>query len=420
MTKKMMGMLLAALLVFVTACSSGNGNKVANTPGNEGNATPEQETIHIAWWDYQNNPIMVEAIEKQLSDYMAANPNVVIERTFVPFADIKSKLLLGSAAGQLPDIVAIDGPDFQSIAASGILADLTSEVEAWGQVDQYFEAPWSSTMYDGKNFGVPATNNNLALFYNADMLEAANVEPPTTWDELQEAALKLSGNGVYGMAVSGVRSEQSSVQFLPFLWQSGADLTNLEHPGTVKTLQLMKTMIDNGSMSKDILTQDQTAGFMQFLAGNYAMIESGSFFLPLIRQDETFNWGVVPLPSDAEKATILGGDNWGITSTTKHKDVAWDILRFGQEPENLLPILIAGGRLPARKDLIIDPYIQNDPEMKVFADQHSLAKARAYGPEYPKMSEVLQEMIQQTLTGVKTPEEAAQEAVEKMKPLLQN
>ncbi|SDD96318.1 multiple sugar transport system substrate-binding protein [Paenibacillus sp. UNCCL117] len=416
MYKKGLLALFTLSFAFVTACSSGTGS----TPGpqeNTGTANKSNEQIKITWWDFQPNQAMIDALNTLIAAYEKEHPNVKIERTFVPFADIKNKLLLGSAAGQLPDIVMIDGPDHQAFASAGVLADITEEVKAWGEADKYFEAPWDATMYQGKNYGVPVSNNNLGLFYNADLLKEAGVEPPKTWDELKTAAKKLSKNGVYGLAIAAPKSEQLTFQYLPFLWQAGSDLTRIDDPGTVDTLKLYKELVDSGSMSKEVLTQDQQATFLQFMAGKAAMVLSGPWQLPALKEAK-FNWGLVDLPAGKERATILGGDNWAITATSKYKDVAWDIIKFSQKPEFLKPLLVGGARIPSRQDLINDSYWQTDKYMKIFADQHKYAKARAYGPNYPKISEAIQDMVQQTVTGVKSPEDSVKEAAEKIKPLL--
>lgn len=408
---------LALASALSAACSSGTGEAPAPQQGTQ-TTNQSNEQITIRWWDFQPNEAMIKALNDLIAAYEKEHPNVKIERTFVPFADIKNKLLLGSAAGQLPDIVMIDGPDHQAFASAGVLADITEQVKAWGEADQYFEAPWNATMYEGKNYGVPVSNNNLGLYYNADLLKEAGIDPPKTWDELKTAAQKLSKNGVYGLAVAAPKSEQLTFQFLPFLWQSGSDLTRIDDPGTAETLKLYKALIDSGAMSKDVLTQDQQATFLQFMAGKAAMVLSGPWQLPALK-DASFNWGLVDLPAGKEKATILGGDNWAITATSKHKDIAWDIIKFSQKPEYLKPLLIEGARIPSRKDLINDDYWQTDQYMKIFADQHQYAKARAYGPNYPKISEAVQDMVQQTVTGVKSPEDAVKEATDKIKPLLQ-
>ena len=89
-----------------------------------------------------------------------------IERTYIPFADLKQKLLQGAAAGDLPDIVVIDNPDHQAFASLGILEDLTDKVTAWGQASSYFEGPWNSTVFQEKNYGIPDNSNCLVLWSN--------------------------------------------------------------------------------------------------------------------------------------------------------------------------------------------------------------------------------------------------------------
>jgi multiple sugar transport system substrate-binding protein len=423
--KKSLLLISSLILLAISACSSATNSGTTTTgTTSTGNTSTQQpakssEPVKVTLWDYNAAEATVQALTKLIEDYQKEHPNVKIERTYVPFADIKNKLLLGSAAGQLPDIVWIDNPDHQAFSASGILADLTKEVKEWGQADKYFKGPWSSTMYKDKNYGVPTSSNNLALFYNADMLEAAGVKPPANWQELQDAAKKLTKNGVYGFGATAIRTEQGMFQFLPFIWQSGSDLNNFNSPGTVEALKLWKGMVDGGVMSKEVLSQDQQAIMLQFTAGKTAMVVNGTWQLPLVTKDAKFKWGVVPLPSNKQGGTILGGENWAITSTSKVKDVAWDLIKYSQEPARLKDYLIASGRLPSRTDMIKDATWQNDNSMKVFADSMEVAKARAYGPNYPKVSDAVQEMLQQVLTGVKAPEEAVKETETKIKPLLQ-
>ncbi|HWO96545.1 MAG TPA: sugar ABC transporter substrate-binding protein [Bacillus sp. (in: firmicutes)] len=415
MVKKFMSLSMVVLLFFLAACSS---NSTSGDDQNQSDSGKDGERVTITWWDYNAPEATQQAIADTIAAYEKEHPNVKIERTYVPFADLKKKLLMGTAAGQLPDIVAIDNADHQAFSAAGVFADITKEVEEWGEADQYFDGPWSSTTYKGKNYGVPNSSNNLALYYNADMLKEAGIEPPKNWEELAAAAKKLTKDGVYGMAVSGVKTEQGSFQFLPFVWQAGSDLDNFNSQGTIDAIKLWKKMVDNGSMSKEVISQDQEAIAVQFAAGKVAMMVNGTWQIPFLEKEAKVNWSVANLPAEKESGTILGGENWAITASTKHKDVAWDIIKFIQKEEHLKKYLQTAGRLPSRKDVIQDPFWQDDQHLKTFADGMEVAKARAYGPDYPKMSEAIQEMIQQVLTGEKSPEDAVKEADEKIKPLL--
>src|SRR5918911_691296 len=95
-----------------------------------------QDKVKLTWWDYYDGANGT-SVDAQLKRYTDANPNVQIERTYIPFADLKQKLLQGATAGSLPDIVIIDNPDHQAFAALGVLADITDRVKEWGEEGSY-------------------------------------------------------------------------------------------------------------------------------------------------------------------------------------------------------------------------------------------------------------------------------------------
>jgi multiple sugar transport system substrate-binding protein len=409
--------LLAACAPSTEQSSSGSSSDTGSDSGSESNSN--EEVITIKWVDYQSNEPTTKAIEDVIAAYEAENPNVNIERTYVPFGDLKNQLLMGTAAGSLPDIVQIDNPDHQSFSEAGILADITEYVEEWGEADQYFDGPMSSAMFDGKYYGLPGTSNNLALYYNEDMFAEAGIAPPTTWDELKEAAAALTKDGVYGMSLSAVNNEQGTFQFLPFVYQAGSDLDDFNSQGTVEALSLWKEFYDNGYMSRDVLTMEQADVLLQFSAGNAAMMVNGTWQIPALENEPPdFNWNVVTLPEYKQGGTILGGENWAITATSDHIDIAWDIIKFANEKENLLTFSKAAGRMPGRMDYIQDPHWQEDEKMKVFAEGMDVAKARAYGPNYPEMSIAIQEMLYDVMSNGIAPEEAVDKANQKIEPLL--
>lgn len=417
--------LVSLSLILLSACApsssevasnSGNANENANKQ--TGNTTASNEVITISWWDPINVTNTVAQMDKIFAEYEKEHPNVKINRTYIPNTDYKKKVLMSHAGNQLPDILWVDSPEHQSMAAAGIFSDLTEEVKSWEFKDQFFSGPWASTVYKEKNYGIPVYSNNLALFYNEDMLKEAGVTPPTNWEELKTAAQKLTKPGVSGFIASAIKTEHGLFQFLPFVWQAGSDLTNFNSPGTIEALNLWKEMIDNGSMTKEVLGLDQSNTALTFISGKAAMMVNGPWQFPNLAKDAKFKWGVVTLPGHKQDATILGGYNYGVSSNTKHKDIAWDIIKFAEESERKKELLKATGHLPARKDLITDPVWANNPNFKVFADGMEVAKPRAYGADYLKISEYAQDVMQQVFTGSKSAEDAVKEADAKIKPLL--
>lgn len=378
-----------------------------------------RQDVTLRWWDYYDSGANAEAMESQLQRYMDANPGITIERTALPFADLKQQLLQGAAAGQLPDIVVIDNPDHQAFAALGVLEDITERVAAWGQADAYFEGPWASTLWDGKNYGIPDNSNCLVQFVNSDVLAAAEVAPPVNWEDLTAAVATLTEGDRFGLAVSAVKSEEGTFQWLPFLWETGEDIPTIDSEGGQRALQLWVDMVNAGYMSKGILGWTQQDVLTQFQNGKAAIMVNGPWQVPVLKeQNPDLNWDVATLPVDKQGASILGGENMAIVAGGPNVDAAWELVAWTQETENLKRYLAEAGKLPSRADLAEDPYWTEDPVFSVFVEQLKVAKPRAYGSKYPEISNAIQEAIQGAVSGQVTAADALARAQATITPLL--
>jgi multiple sugar transport system substrate-binding protein len=396
--------------------STAAASLLAACGGSSGGGGTSSGPITLTLWDYFNPP--GSGYTGLLTSYTKVNPNVKIQHTAIPFADLKTKLTQGAASRQLPDIVVIDNPDHSAFASLGVLADITDQVKTWGQADQYFPGPWKSTEWKDKNYGIPNNSNCLALYYNKDMFQKAGLTPPTTWDELQSSAKKLTKSGTYGLALALVKSEEGTFQFLPFLWSAGADLNTIDSPEAVTALQFIVTLVKEGSLSPECLNWSQQDSITRFIAQKAAMCVNGPWQLPSLKQGAKFSWGVVPLPKGQQSASILGGENWAISKTSPHVKEAWDFIRWTQEPAQLRSYIITDDRLPSVKSLADDAAFQKDPNLSVFVTALQTAKPRAYGPNYPKISNAVQQAFQQAISGQKSAQAALSDVAQTIKPLL--
>jgi multiple sugar transport system substrate-binding protein len=394
-----------AALLGTSACGT------RNNVGQSGKVT-------LRWWDYWSEKAD-KAADVYHRRYMELNPNVNIERRVVPFAELKRTLLQGAAAGKLPDIVAIDNPDHQSFAALGIIQDISEQVGAWSHADDFFEGPWQSTLWKDGNYGVPDSSDCLTLWYNKDFLEDANVEPPTNWNELKEAAAALTEGDRFGLAVSAIQTEEGTFQWLPFLWQSGADIPNIDSAGGRAALQLWVDMVNEGSMSQGILGWEQQDVANQFMNRQAAMMINGPWEIPVVKEEAPdLNWGHVPLPKGEQHASILGGENLCITTACKDVNAAWDLLKWFKSPKIEKDYHVMIGTFPPRADVANDPYWTEDPVYATYIEQLKIAKPRAYVPKYPEISSAIQEAIQGAVSGESTVEQALSRAQQEINPLL--
>lgn len=379
-----------------------------------------QEQIELEWWDYFGTLENADAaLNDLIAAYMEEHPNVTITRTPLGFADLNPALIRGTATGELPDIAIIDNPDHQAFAAQGTLTDITDLIAGWEDAALYFPGPFSSTVLNGRNYGVPFDSNATALYYNADLLGAAGVEPPTTWEELRAAAAALTQGNVYGFCFSAAPGEEGTFTFLPFVWQAGGDIQTYGDEASIAALTFINDLVNvDMSVSPQVVSMGQGDCYNEFIAGTTAMMINGPWQLPgLEASGVEFEWGVVPWPGNVESTSILGGQNLAIP-TGANAEAAWNVIDWMTDPENNKVWLQGSGQLPNRSDLAEDPDFAEDPILQTFIGQVEIARPRAYGPGYPQMSAIIINSVQGVLTGALSPEEAAAQAATELEPLV--
>jgi multiple sugar transport system substrate-binding protein len=375
----------------------------------------------LTWWDYYTGSDGWDALlMQQFAEYAKTNPNVELKRTPIPFGDLKSKLIQATATNTMPDFVVIDNPDHQAFASQGALADITDKVKGLNWSSAYFKGPYSSTVFKGRNYGVPFVSNATAMYYNADLLKSAGYNtPPSTWAGLRAAAKKLTTNDRYGFCFSAVGSEEGTFNFLPFLWTTGSDLQTVGDAGSIKAANFLADLVNKDkSVSKAVINWGMGDVYQQFAAQKCAMMINGPWQVPNFKNDKvSFKWGVAPWPKDKVGVSILGGENLAL-GNGKNVDEAFKFLVWYANPERLKAAQLKLGVLPNRNDMSKDPAWANDPIQKVFLQQVSVAKPRAYGPKYPQISEQVWTLFQSAITGKLTGANAAKVAGQAIQPLL--
>ncbi|MGP4052168.1 ABC transporter substrate-binding protein [Streptomyces sp. 2A115] len=373
-------------------------------------------TVTLTWWDYFTLDNFQPGMTAMIKDIEANVPDVRIERRTFPFADLDRQITLGAVSGDLPDIAIVDNVAMNSLGGSGLLADLTDRVKEWGQADTYYEGPWAGCQVGGKTLGIPNNSNCLALYYNTEMLDSAGVRPPTTWDELAEAAQRLTSGDRFGLAMSAIRTEEGVFQFLPFLWQAGGDLDTFDTYGAT-ALTFLDDLVAKSSLSGQCVGWTQQDVNTRFVNKRAAMQINGPWQLPSLKTAD-LEFGVAALPRDKESATCLGGENWVVMASGKHQDKAWEVLEYTQRPSVLVPYLVALGNLPARKDLAGSGTWASDPALRLFLSQLPVARPRQYGRHYADASQAVAEAEQAVLTGSAAPSAAAKSAAVKINKAL--
>ncbi len=408
MKKKVLAVALVLVLAFsmLAGCKKSDtptDNPATGEPTKPGSSTAEKKDVTI--WYYWENESHQKLLNGIVDDFNKSQANVKVTAKYVPFADFKKQLSIGTAAETLPDIVFIDNPDTAAYASMGIFADITGKIDT----SQYFDGPLNSCKLDDKLYAIPFGSNDLALFYNEDMLKAAGCEVPTTWDQLREVAKKTTTDKVSGFACSSLQNEEGTFNFLTFVWQAGTSSYEINNAAGIKALNFASQMAKDGSWAKEAINWTQGDTMNQFISGNLAMMINGTWQIPTMReQAKDLKWNVAMLPKDAKESSGLGGENIAIINN-KNSDAALEFVKFMTAPDKIKTYIDGFGYIASRKD-VADTQYKGDDQMQIFIKELQFAGARGPHPSWPSISDAISLAFNEVLTGTSKPEDAAKKA----------
>lgn len=386
-----------------------------------------QGKVELSLWHYFNTDYEYSdgsIFQKDIDNFNAMQDRVHITYEFVAREDLLRQYQMGAMSGELPDIGMVDNPDMASYIQMGVFADITDKLNAWGQLDQFFPGPLNSCTQDGRIYGLPHNSNCLALFYDVDMMEAAGQKVPVTWSELREVAKALTDPtvGRYGLAISAVKNEEGTFQFMPWFISAGGKLEELNGKGCVEALTFLNDLILDGSMPKDIVNFTQGDCNNQFISGNVAMQVNGPWNVASIKElAPNKNWAValVPRADNGVHASVLGGENFGITTACKDVDVAFEFLTYLMSKEVSANFCEAGGKFSPRADSTASKDIWVvDPIFSVFAENMQYAMPRGPHPRWPEISTAISVAEHEVFLGVKDAQTALNDAAATVKAIL--
>ncbi len=378
-------------------------------------ALAEDQTTIEMW--YHISPDQATVLLQMIDEFQQLNPDIKVETQSVAFAEIKKQLSIGAAADQLPDVTLCDTVDNASFAAMGVAMDITDEVTAWGEADNFFDGPHASAMYEGRYYGLPYYSNCLAIMYNKDILDEMGVAYPTsdwTWDDFKQIVAETTTPDHYGLTMSLIKSEEGTFNVLPFIWQAGADWNDLNSEGAKEALTMINDFYQKGYMSRELISMTQAdMNASLFCTGKSALMVAGSWLKKNIaNENPDLNYGVVTFPNYYNAASPIGGGNI-LMMKDDHRDASWKLMAFLSSKDNSRKFSESAGYFSSRTDAVAESTLwQEDPVLSVYLKQLEVARARGPHPQWPSISSAIQTAYQDVLSGSATVDEALAKAAE--------
>lgn len=425
MVKKLMTIMAVLLLLVVSACSNKEQvNDATNDSNKEGTSKEQTElTVWVMgtddyWRSYHDD--LVERFEKE-------NEDITVKLEYIPWEEGQNQLITSATNQTLPDVTTIAGRWTAQLVEMGAIEPLDKYFPE-GFADQFVEGAWNTTQYKDETWGLPVGFTTTGLFYRSDWLkEAGFSEPPKTWAEFMKVAKAMTdGKDRHGFGLVGHNSMETVMFWAPFLWSNGGELlTNDLTEATfnskegVEALQFYVDLYKEAS-PKGSINNKRGDSQNLFLSGAVGMTTVGPWFPKFIANDAPdIEYGIAPYPVEKTAVNLGTADHIVMSQTSKNKEAAWKFIEFFTNEENDLKWAKHQGFIPYHKANLDDEDIRSNPNMAFFLDVAPQAKTYPTMPEWPQIDQALADAIQQALMGEKTPEEALNEAAEKVNDILQ-
>ena len=238
--------------------------------------------------------------------FEAANENIDLVVDVVSWNDIYTVVNTRIANGEQPDLLNIDG--FADYQADGLLLP-ASEWVSEATYAKFFPSFLDQSVVDGVVWAVPDLASARALYYNADILAAAGVEVPTTWDELRAAceAIKASNPDVYPWGVD-MTTDEGQACFAYYAWNNGGDFTDAEgnwvlnSAENAEAVNFIVGMVNDGLTNSSPTTETRYDLQEMFAAGKVAMMIGPNQISKYCEANGGINYGVASLPTNGNKA----------------------------------------------------------------------------------------------------------------------
>lgn len=399
-------------------------------------AAPSADSvIHLTLWQGVNPPPNRDVLQTLVDRFNQDHPTIQVESLYVGQGDQQLPKILAAVVGSA-------APDMLWFAPmlTGQLVDLDAirPLEDWlnsspvrSQIDP---ALFDSMTLEGHLWSVPFGTNNVGIYYRPSLFKAAGItELPKTWNDLRQVARTLTRdtNGddradQHGILLPLGKGEWTVFTWLPFMWSGGGDLkapgndaaaeVTLVNDGAIAALQLWRDLIQDGSA---ILSAPERGYELDgFLAGKVAMQISGPWTLGQL-QATNVDFGVLPIPTGATRATAMGGENLFLFKTTPEQERAARVFaEYVLSEAFQTQWAIGTGYLPvnlsSRQSAEYQAFKAKQPAVDVFLEQAPYGRSRPIFPGYNRISENLGRAIESVLLGKSSPQDALQASQQRL------
>jgi multiple sugar transport system substrate-binding protein len=309
--------------------------------------------VTVRLWDQQ----VAEAYRSSFAAFMKTHPDIDVQTDVVSYSTYFNTLRTDVAGGSADDIFWLSNAYLAGYADSGRLLDIGATL------GPAVATTWEPSVVQqftrhGTLWAVPQlTDGGIAVYYNADLLAAAGVDPATLntlrWnlvgdDTLRPLLARLTVDvdgrsaGTPGFDPNRIRrwgynaANDPQAIYLDYIGSAGGvfqdgDRFAFDNAGAVEAFSYLVRLINHDHVAPPASDTNDNGDFSrnQFLAGKMALFQSGTYNLATIAGQATFRWGVAMLPAGPKgRVSVTNGIAAAGNSASPHPDAVRQVLAW--------------------------------------------------------------------------------------------
>ncbi len=288
--------------------------------------------------------------------------------------------------------------------------------------------------YGGQVYGAPFFQDQGFLFYRTDLLKAAHMAVPKTWQQLASdgTALAKAGKVKYGFVWEGDAYEGGTCDFMEYYADTGGQVLNSSDTASVlnvgdvtKVLTFMRSLVSSGASPASVDTFQEPQAQNAFQNGQAAFLRNWDYAYSSSQATGSKvigKVGVAPLPTFAGQSypgySNIGGWNLYINPHSKNTSADTTFINYmtGTQAETVMATQFS--EIPTNAAVRANPAVKKlNPPFAVLS-QTRLVPRPAQNPNYPKISQAIYTNMNSALAGSTSPSSAASDMASQLKAAL--
>ncbi len=386
---------------------------------------PNAMTFRLTPYDlYSADPATADAFADLFAQFIRARPDWRID-TQLQTGNIgqeQARLLQQTQAGRGPDCAMVDSSQLALFRQTGVLQPM-NETFSKAEVADLFPYVRDAVTNEAGDVLAWWWFTDLRVLYRDTSLVP---DAPATWEETRMAALAATEAGKEGILFNAGRWEGTAFDWLANFWAQGGRLVDdagapVFGAGDNRTKFLdavayYRDLVESGAAPGRVTSiTDYDAFNAAAAAGSAAMFVGGNWQYGQLRAtlppEDFANWAVSELPGPDADRRATGTGGWAIAALTE--DPAKRAL-CGEMAKEVYagPGNAYQGLLPTSAALYETYDAYDGPEFDLFAQALENGVARPGAAIYPEISNQIQIVLGDVLSGAAEPEAALDAAFE--------